>query len=144
MRLLFVISSHCRSFFYWWSDAAQMQVSIDPAQHLKSPACSSWPKSSQAFAFKTPFLASRDPRIGQSCVAIHQLNSFVIFLSPARVLAFSIPFATMSSQQWVWDSVPHYRLDQSIIDKYLREKFGNYTTFHTEVNAPGEFEKFAT
>lgn len=40
----------------------------------------------------------------------------------------------MSAPQWLWDSVPHYRLTQSIVDTYLKEKFGNYSTFRTEVN----------
>ena len=41
----------------------------------------------------------------------------------------------MSSQQWSWDEVPSYRLNKDIIDGYLREIFGNYRTFRTEVNA---------
>ena len=39
----------------------------------------------------------------------------------------------MSTQQWQWDEVPHYRLTASIIDSFLKEKFGNYSTFYTEV-----------
>ena len=35
--------------------------------------------------------------------------------------------------QWMWDEVPHYRLNQEIIDKYLSEHWEGYN-FFTEVN----------
>ncbi len=33
---------------------------------------------------------------------------------------------------WQYDYVDHYRLDEEIIDKYLREKWGNYK-YHVKV-----------
>lgn len=33
---------------------------------------------------------------------------------------------------WQYDYIDHYRLDEDIIDRYLREKWGNYK-YHVKV-----------
>ena len=36
-----------------------------------------------------------------------------------------------SSSKWQYDYVEHYNLDANIIEKYLRERMGNYKFFVT-------------
>lgn len=59
-------------------------------------------------------------------------SQILIIQSPETVKCRAF-LGAMSSQQWTWDSVPHYRLTQAIVDAYLKERFGNYSTFRTEV-----------
>lgn len=41
--------------------------------------------------------------------------------------------ATVSSEGWVFDTIPHYRLNIEIIDGFLLEKWPGYE-FYTEVS----------
>ena len=45
--------------------------------------------------------------------------------------------ATVSSEGWVYDTIPHYRLNIEIIDGFLSEKWPGYV-FLTEVRPKAE------
>ena len=45
--------------------------------------------------------------------------------------------ATVSSEGWVYDTIPHYRLNIEIIDGFLSEKWPGYE-FYTEVRPKTE------
>ena len=77
--------------------------------------------------------ASTYLRQGQGIVSVQRSDFSLDELSWAlRKTSFGSP--EMSSEQWSWDDVPSYRLTKTIVDDYLRGRFGDYPTFYTEVN----------
>lgn len=38
-----------------------------------------------------------------------------------------------SQPQWTWDTCAAYRLTTEVVENYMKEKFGNYKTFRTQV-----------